>query len=549
MSKKIIIVGGVAGGATAAARLRRLDERSEIVLFERGEHISFANCGLPYYIGEVIKERSKLLVQTVEGMSHKFKLDIRNLSDVTGINRDSKTVTVTNLQTGETYDESYDTLILSPGASPIVPPIPGLAEADNVFTLRNIPDTDRIKAFVDDNQPKEAVVVGGGFIGLEMAENLAERGVKVTVVEMADQIMAPLDQEMAAIVARHLREKGVELILQDGVDAFAEAGQKVVLASGREIDTALIILSIGVRPENELAKSAGLALGARGGIIVNEYLQTEDESIYALGDAIEVTDFISGNPRMIPLAGPANRQGRIVANNVYGRQEKYKGTLGTSVAKIFDLTVAATGNNEKILRIQGKKYEVLHIHPASHATYYPVAERISLKVIFDRDTGKIYGAQAVGEVGVEKRIDVLATAIIGGLTVFDLTDLELAYAPPYSSAKDPVNMAGYVAENMVLDNLKTVQWHEVDKLVETGAMLIDVRGPGVFAKGAIKGAVNIPLNDIRENLAEIPKDKQIITTCQTGFTSYLAARILKENGYDVANLDGAWMTYSAAFDQ
>lgn len=545
MSRKIIIVGGVAGGATAAARLRRLDETSEIVLIERGEHISFANCGLPYYIGEVIKERSKLLVQTVAGMSARFNLDIRNFSEVTKINRDEKTIEITNLQTNEVYVESYDVLVLSPGASPIVPPIPGLNEANNVFTLRNIPDTDQIKAFVDNDKPKEAVVVGGGFIGLEMAENLAERGVEVTVIEMADQVMAPLDVEMARIVEGHMAEKGVKLVLEDGVKAFEHAGKTVVLTSGKKIDTALIILSIGVRPENALALSAGLEVGQRGGIRVNDYLQTADESIYALGDAIEVTNYISGNDAMIPLAGPANRQGRIVANNIYGRKQKYKGTLGTSVAKIFDLTVATTGNNEKLLKQEGKAYEVLHIHPGSHAGYYPGAEPISLKVIFDRETGKIYGAQAVGKVGVEKRIDVIATAISGGLNVFDLSDIELSYAPPYSSAKDPVNMAGYVAENMVYDGVKTVQWHEVDKLVEAGAVLVDVRGQAVYEKGHIDGAINIPLMDLRDRLDEIPKDKSIITTCQTGLTSYLALRILRENGYDVANLDGAWTTYAA----
>lgn len=549
MSKKIVIIGGVAGGATAAARLRRLDESSEIILIERGEHISFANCGLPYYIGEVIKERSKLLVQTVEGMSARFNLDIRNLSEVTNINRDAKTMEITNLQTNEVYTESYDVLVLSPGASPIVPPIPGLNEASNIFTLRNIPDTDKIKAFVDNEQANEAVVVGGGFIGLEMAENLAERGVKVTVVEMADQVMAPLDVEMARIVERHLRDKGVELILKDGVQAFEDAGKKVTLTSGKQIDTDLIILSIGVKPENALAISAELEIGERGGIKVNEYLQTADESIYAIGDAIEVTDYISGNPTMIPLAGPANRQGRIVANNIYGRQEKYKGTLGTSVAKIFDLTVAATGNNEKLLTHHNTAYEVLHIHPGSHAGYYPGAEPIALKVVFDRDSGKIYGAQAVGEVGVEKRIDVIATAISGGLSVFDLADIELSYAPPYSSAKDPVNFAGFVAENIVNDDINTVQWHEVDQLVEDGAVLIDVRGPNGFAKGSIKGAVHIPLFEIRDRLDEIPKDKQVITTCRSGLDSYVVARMLKGHGYEnVANLDGSWLTYSAAFD-
>jgi len=547
MSKKIVIVGGVAGGATAAARLRRLDEQSEIVLIERGEHISFANCGLPYYIGGVIEERSKLLVQTVEGMSARFNLDIRNLSEVRKINREEKTITVTNVLTNESYEESYDVLVLSPGASPIKPSIPGLEEANNIYTLRNIPDTDQIKAFVDEQKPNKAAVIGGGFIGLEMAENLAERGIQVTVIEMADQVMAPLDKEMAGTVHMHLEDQGVDLILKDGVKSFENAGKRIRLTSGKQVDTDLIILSIGVRPENELAVEAGLDIGERGGIQVNDYLQTSDENIYALGDAIEVKDYMTGDPTMIPLAGPANRQGRIVANNIYGRKEKYNGTLGTSVAKIFDLTVATTGNNEKLLQQKGIPYEVIHIHPASHATYYPGAHPISLKVIFDRETGKIYGAQAVGRVGVEKRIDVIATAIHGELTVFDLADLELSYAPPYSSAKDPVNMVGYVAENMVRDGMEMVQWHEIDQLLEDGGVLIDVRGPKGFAQGAIKGSIHIPLPELRDRLEEIPKDKQIYTSCRSGLDSYVAARILANNGYKVKNLNGSWLTYRAGY--
>lgn len=542
-TKKIVIVGGVAGGATAAARLRRLDEHAEIILIERGEHISFANCGLPYYIGEVIEERDQLLVQTVDGMSKRFNLDIRNKSEVTKIHRQEKRITVENLLTNERYEESYDVLVLSPGAQPMRPPIPGLEQATNIFTLRNIPDTDAIKSFVDDQKPQTATVIGGGFIGLEMAENLAERGVTVTIVEMADQVMAPLDIEMAGIVHEHLEEKGVELILNDGVESFTNEGKAIHLTSGKEIAADLVMLSIGVQPENELAKAAGLALGDRGGIQVNDYLQTTDESIYAIGDAIEVKDYIHQEPTMIPLAGPANRQGRIVANNIYGRYEEYVGTLGTSVAKIFDLTVATTGNNEKTLQANEIPYQVIHLHPASHATYYPGAYPISLKVLFNQETGEIYGAQAIGKSGVEKRIDVIATAIKGSLTVFALADLELSYAPPYSSAKDPVNMAGYIAQNIVEDGIETVQWHEIDALVEEGGVLIDVRGPNGFAQGAINGAIHIPLPELRDRLAEIPKDKQIYTTCRSGLDSYVAARILKGHGYQVKNLDGSWLTY------
>ncbi|HYK73970.1 MAG TPA: CoA-disulfide reductase, partial [Pseudoneobacillus sp.] len=495
MSKKIIIVGGVAGGATAAARLRRLDETSTIVLFERGEHISFANCGLPYYIGETIKDRNKLLVQTVEGMSKKFNLEIRNLTEVVEINREKKTISAKNLQTNEVYEESYDTLILSPGARPIVPNFDGLADAKNVFTLRNIPDTDKIKSFVDEQHPKKAVVIGGGFIGLEMAENLVERGIEVTVVELGKQVMAPIDFEMASIVHTHMKEKGVNLILEDGVKAFKDQGNTIELASGTQISTDMVILSIGVSPENKLAVMAGLDVGQRGGIQVNEYLQTNDPDIYAIGDAIEVKDYINGNAAMIPLAGPANRQGRIVANNVYGKNEKYKGTLGTAIAKIFDLAVAATGINEKQLIQLGKKYQAVHIHPSCHATYYPGAAPIALKLLFNPETGAIYGAQAVGTDGVDKRIDVISTAIKGTLTVFDLTEIELSYAPPFSSAKDPVNMAGYVASNIIDEDVSTVQWNEIDDIVENGGLLIDVREPKERENGFIKGSINIPLGE------------------------------------------------------
>jgi CoA-disulfide reductase len=547
MAEKIIIVGGVAGGATAAAKLRRISEDVEIILVEQGEYISFANCGLPYYIGETIKDRKKLLVQTVKGMSNRFKMDIRNLSEVVKINPENKTITIKNVQTEEEYEESYDKLLLSPGARPIVPPIPGIKEKETLFTLRTIPDTDKIKNYVDHQHPKKAVVIGGGFIGIEMAENLVDRGMEVTIIEMANQIIAPIDFEMASILHSHLKEKGVRLNLENGVESFANNGKKVLLSDGTEVETDMTILSIGVRPENELAKTAGLELGDRGGIVVNEYLQTSNADIYAVGDAVEVVDYINGKKAMIPLAGPANRQGRIAANNMMGKEEKYQGTLGTSIAKVFDLTVAATGNNEKTLKRLGVTYEVLHIHPSSHAGYYPGAASIALKLIFDKETGKIFGAQAIGADGVDKRIDVIATAIKGGLTVEDLTNLELSYAPPYSSAKDPVNMAGYVATNIMDGELEHVQWHEVDEIVAGGGLIIDVREPVEREFGFIKGSINISLNDLRNKLDELPKDQTIYVSCQVGLRGYLATRILMNHGFKVKNVDGGWKTYSSVF--
>ena len=447
--QKIVIVGGVAGGATAAARLRRLNENSHIVLLERGEHISFANCGLPYYIGGSIEKREKLLVQTVEGMSKRFRLDIRNLSEVLSINKEAKTVRITDLRTGEEYQESYDVLLLSPGAKPFLPPVEGLSEATNLFSLRSIPDTDKIKAYVENELPESAVIVGGGFIGLEMAENLHELGIKVQLVEVSGQVMEALDYEMAAILQEELRQKGVELYLQNGLKKVEAEGKKIILQNGEELYTDMLVMAAGVQPESKLAEEAGLELGNRKSIRVNEYLQTSDPSIYAVGDAIEVKDYISGEASFVPLAWPANRQGRIVADTITGKPTAYKGTLGTAIAKVFDLTAAVTGNNEKILKKQGVPYEVVHIHPSSHAGYYPGAAPLALKMIFSPEDGKIFGAQAVGAKGADKRIDVLATAIKGGLSIYDLPELELAYAPPFSSAKDPVNMLGYVAQNML----------------------------------------------------------------------------------------------------
>lgn len=544
MSKKIVIVGGVAGGASAAARLRRLNEENHIVMFDRGEYISFANCGLPYYIGDVIQDRQKLLIQTVEGMNKRFQLDIRNLTEVTKINRAEKTVSVKHVQTGETYDESYDVLVLSPGAKPIRPNIPGIEEAEDIFTLRNIPDTDQIRSYVDDKAPKHATVIGGGFIGIEMAENLRERGVDVTLVEMADQVMTPLDREMVSPVHEHMRLHGVDLQLSDGVDSFSEKGKRVHLKSGRVIDTDMVILSIGVVPESSIATEAGLETGMRGAIRVNEKMLTSDPNIYAIGDAVEVLDYIFKEPTVVPLAWPANRQGRLVADIINGREVQYNGTMGTGIAKVFDMTVASTGWNEKRLTAAGKEFEAVHVHPGSHAGYYPGSTPVSLKLLFHPTTGEIYGAQGVGMNGVDKRIDVIATAMKGGLTVLDLPDLELSYAPPFSSAKDPVNMIGYVASNVVLGDNEVVHWNEIDELVQNGATLLDVRDESEHELGKIPGSINVPLNSLRDHLDNYSKDETIYVTCQVGLRGYLASRILRQNGFKVKNLSGGYKTWS-----
>lgn len=545
MSKKVIIVGGVAGGASTAARLRRLDETVEIIMFEKGEYISFANCGLPYYIGEVIDEREKLIVQTVEQMSTKFKIDIRNLSEVIKIDKENKVVTVTNHKTGESYEETYDVLVLSPGAQPIKPGISGINECNNLFTLRNIPDTDQIKSFVDNQKPKHAVVIGGGFIGLEMAENLHERGLEITLVEASSQVMAPLDIEMVSIIHEHLVDKGVKLILNDGVKSFENNGKKVVLNSGQVIETDLIILSIGVHPETTIAREAGLALNERGAIVVDKKMKTSDESIYALGDAVEIMDFVNKQPTIIPLAWPANRQGRIVADNICGKESEYKGTLGSSVAKVFDYTVAATGNNEKTLKRLNLEYKALHIHPGSHAGYYPGAFPIAYKLLFNPTTGQIYGAQGVGIDGVEKRIDVIATAIKGNLNVIDLQDVEVCYAPPYNSAKDAVNMLGYYAENIMDGLIETIDWSEVNSLDETTSVVLDVRESFELMTGKIKNSIHIPLGQLRNRLNELPTDKTVYVTCQVGLRGYVTCRLLNQYGFKAKNIDGGVKTYLA----
>ncbi|TNV68473.1 CoA-disulfide reductase [Trichococcus shcherbakoviae] len=545
MKRKIVIIGGVAGGATAAARLRRLNEEDEIVIFEKGEYISFANCGLPYHIGGVIQERDNLLLETVGGMAKKFNIGIKNFSEVVKINRGKKTITVKHVITGATTEESYDKLIISTGAKPIKPAIEGIEDAQNVFTLRNIPDMDKIKAYITEHQVKRATVIGGGFIGLEMMENLWELGIHVSLVEMSDQVMAPIDFEMAQSVHAHIDMHNVNLILNDGVKAFENNGSKVRLNSGKVLDTDMTILSIGVTPENDLAVESNLETGFRGAIVVNDQLQTSDPDIFAVGDVIEVTDFVNGSPTVVPLAWPANRQGRLVADHLNGMDVRYKGTMGTSVAKVFELTVAAAGNNEKTLKRCGTDYKVVHIHPNSHAGYYPGASPLDIKLLFGLD-GKILGVQAVGMEGVEKRVDVIATAMKLGATVYDLPDLELAYAPPYSSAKDPANIAGYVASNILEGTIDTFQWHEVDGLIASGAFFLDVREDFELATGVLGNAYTIPLGDIRARMSELPKDKTIYVFCQVGHRGYNAARILMQNGFTVKNLDGGYKTYKQA---
>lgn len=546
---KYLIVGGVAGGATVAARLRRNDEKAQIILFERGEYVSYANCGLPYYIGGTIKERNKLFVQTVKGFVSRFRIDIRTRQEVTRILPDTKQVEVKNLQSGEVYTESYDKLVLSPGAEPLRPRIEGI-DSPKIFTLRNVPDTDAIKGFLQQTNPKKAVVVGGGFIGLEMAENLHEAGVQVTVIEMADQVMAPLDFSMAAMVHQHLTSKGVTLLLGDGVKKFetlADQSLAVHLSSGKTVQTDLVILSIGVRPENQLAREAGLSLGERGGIQVNAYLQTSDPDIYALGDAAEIQHLITHKPAMIPLAGPANKQGRIAADNiVYGNKEVYKGAMGTSIAKIFDLTVAAAGANAKLLKREGIPYISSYTHGSSHAGYYPGAVPLSIKILFAPETGVLLGAQVVGFGGVDKRIEMLAQTIQHEGTIYDLMELEHAYAPPYAAAKDPVNMAGFVADNILKDRVRIITWRDIDKL-EADVVKIDVRTKDEYSLGTIPGFINIPVDELREHLDELPKDKPIVVTCAVGLRGYLAYRILVQNGFkNVRNLSGGYKTWSTA---
>ena len=541
---KVVIVGGVAGGASAAARLRRLDEEAQIILFERGPYISYANCGLPYYIGGTIKERNRLLVQTADNMRARFKIDVRLESEVLEILRDQKQVRVH--KDGSTYLESYDKLILSPGAEPVVPKISGLGDVkDRVFTLRTLPDTDKIVDYLNQNKPQRAVVVGAGFIGLEMAENLKIRGLDVSLVEMAPQVMDALDPEMAAFIHQELRQQGIKLYLGEMVDGLTAGPKvKVHLASQKELDADLVILAIGVRPEVKLARDAGLEIGTRGGIITNPSLQTTDPDIYAVGDAIEVKNPLHEEQVIVPLAGPANKQGRIAADHIQGRDVEYRGSMGTAIVKVFDLAAGSVGSNEKSLKARNVPYHSCIVHPLSHAGYYPGGSLLSIKLLFDPQ-GKILGGQVVGAGGVDKRIDVLATAMHFGGTVWDLTKLEHAYAPPFSSAKDPVNMAGFVAGNILSADVATINWDQIQDLDPEQSFILDVREPEEYEAGHIPGSTLVPLNSLREHLDELPRDKEIIVYCRVGLRAYLGARILMQHGFEkVKNLSGGYITYS-----
>ena len=548
MGQKTIIIGGVAGGATAAARLRRIDETADIVMFERGEHVSFANCGLPYYVGNVIKEREDLLLSSPELFRRRYNIDVRVATEVVAIDRSRKRVDVRDRRSGEVYTEDYDQLLLSPGAEPIRPPLEGIDE-ERFFTVRNVPDTDRIKAFVDERRPRTAVVVGGGFIGLEMAENLVHRGVSVAIVEMLDQVMPGMDIEMAAFIHDHLREKGVDLRLGDGVDRFdREDGRiRVKTKSGETIPCDMVVLSVGIRPESGLAREAGLDVAKDGRIRVDETMRTSDPDIFAVGDAAEMRNFVTGLPTATPLAGPANKQARVAADNIAGRRSIFRGTLGTAVVKVFDLAVASTGCSEKRLVHNELPYRVSYTHSGSHAGYYPGAESIAVKLIFCPGSGRVLGAQMIGRAGVDKRIDVVATAIRGGMTVFDLEELELAYAPPYGSAKDPVNIAGNVAANLMKRDVDNAYHYQVGADDLKDAVLLDLRTqPELEEEGMIDGAVHIPIDQLRDRLGELDRDATYIPYCAVGYRGYVGHRMLAQHGFKSRNLSGGYETYRIA---
>ena len=542
---KVVIIGGVAGGATAAARLRRLDEQAEIIILERSGYISYANCGLPYYIGGEITDREALTLQTPASFWARFRIEVRVHNEVTAIHPERKNVTVRRLDDGVVYEEAYDKLILSPGAKPVRPALPGINDS-RIFTLRNVEDTFAIHAFIEQNAPRRAVVAGGGFIGLEMAENLTQQGIETTIVERMEQVMAPLDSDMACSVHAYLREKGVNLRLGETVAGFTsnEAGLRVRLESGDSVSADFVILALGVAPDTALARAAGLALGVRGSIAVNDRMQTSDQDIYAVGDAVESVHFVSGEKTLAALAGPANKQGRIAADQICGRESRYHGVQGSSVLKHFDMTVAATGLNEAAARAAGIAFDKTVTFSASHATYYPGATNMTVKTLFSPETGRLFGAQIVGFEGVDKRIDVLAAAVRMGMTGEALTELELSYAPPYSSAKDPVNMAGYVIENVRSGLVRQYHWHDVEALPRDGSViLLDTRTPAEYGRGHIEGAVNLPLDELRERLPELERGKPIYVNCHSGLRSYLACRILMQNGFECYNLSGGYRFY------
>lgn len=540
---KILIIGGVAGGASAAARLRRLNEHAEIIILEKGGFISFANCGLPYFIGNVITDKNMLTLQTPESFRARFNIDVRIFNEAIRIDSEKKSVLIRNLQTNTDYEEDYDVLILSPGAEPVRPAIEGI-DSENVFTLRNIPDTFKIKDYIHTHSPKTAVVVGGGYIGAEMAENLKHAGLDVSIVELSSHLIAPLDADMACDVHQYITAAGIRLFLNNGVTAIKDG--KVILQHG-EIDADMVIMSVGVRPETSLAKAASLQTNARGSIIVNSHMQTSDSAIYAVGDAVEVTDFVSKNPAFLPLAGPANKQGRVAADHICGFDSEYTGTQGSAILKLFDMTVAATGLNERAAKAAGIDYDKTYIYSADHASYYPGAKNMSVKALWDKKTHRILGAQIIGFDGVDKRIDVIAAAIRFGAKITDLTTLELCYAPPFGSAKDPVNMLGFTAENIISGKLKQFFWEDVDKLPRDGSVtLLDVRTPFERAGGHIDGFIHIPLDVLREHLDKLPKDKPVYVHCFSGMRSYIACRLLMGNGYDAYNLAGGFRLFESA---
>lgn len=546
--KKVIIVGGVAGGASAAARLRRLDENATIIMIEKGEHISFANCGLPYYIGGEIKDKAALTLQTPESFYNRFKVDVRTLQEVINIDKDRKVVTIYDNQKGIQYEESYDKLILSPGAVPRKLNIHG-GNHKKIFTLRNIPDTLKIKDFIQKENVGNVAIVGGGYIGIEMAENLKNAGLEVSVIEFSDHVIGSLDSDMASDVHNHLREKGIKLLLSNGVKEVYEEGNelKLVLENG-EVLTDMVIMAVGVTPDSRLAVEGNLVINNRGAIVVDSNMQTSDKDIYAIGDAIEVTDFITSMKEMIPLAGPANKQGRIVADNIAGIPSTYEGTQGTGILKCFDLTIAMTGINESKAKKLGIDYVKSYSYSQSHATYYPGAQGMSIKIIFERETGKLLGAQIIGYDGVDKRIDVLATAIRGNMTIYDLTRLELAYAPPYSSAKDPVNMAGFIAENILSGLVKVFYPEEVNTIIkDNSATLLDIRTEEEYEYGSIEGFTNISLDELRGNISKLDTNKKVYVTCQIGLRGYLASRILTSHGFDCYNLSGGYRLYQSIY--